>query len=318
MWAGLLEQKAPPSVYVKGGHTMLDFRMNTFLTVCRCMNYTRASEELHITQPAVSQHIRYLEQYYGQKLFQYEGKQLGLTEAGEMLRNASLTMLHDELSLQNRMQGSSEKRLEFRCGITSALGTMGGADVLQYALEDTESSFLRLKTANTAELLQSLENDEIEFALIDGMIQASAYASCPFIKGRLAAVCAPEFSKKYCFKEFQDLLQTTVLFGAAGESVRETLVHFLSVQNLSIEDFAKVIEISSRQGLKELTKAGCGITFLYEPAISEELKSGELKEIRLKDFHVTHDFTFVWKKENPSAERYQKWFEQCRERWAKM
>ena len=211
---------------------MLDFRMNTFLTVCRCMNYTRASEELHITQPAVSQHIRYLEQYYGQKLFQYEGKKLGLTEAGEMLRNASLTMLHDELSLQNRMQRSSEKRLEFRCGITSALGTLGGTDALQYALGETESSFLRLKTANTAELLQSLENDEIEFALIDGMVQASAYVSCPFIKGRLATVCAPEFFEKYHFEEFKDLLQTTVLLGATGESVRETLMHFLSVQKI--------------------------------------------------------------------------------------
>ena len=53
---------------------MLDFRVYTFLAVCEYMNYTRAAEALHITQPAVSQHIRYLENMYQVKLFLAEGK----------------------------------------------------------------------------------------------------------------------------------------------------------------------------------------------------------------------------------------------------
>lgn len=52
---------------------MLDFRIHTFLCVCRHMNYTRAAAELHITQPAVSQHIRYLEREYGAKLLVTRG-----------------------------------------------------------------------------------------------------------------------------------------------------------------------------------------------------------------------------------------------------
>ena len=64
---------------------MLDFRVETFLTVCETMNFTRAAELLHITQPAVSQHIHALEAQYGTRLFLYEGKQLRLTESGQML-----------------------------------------------------------------------------------------------------------------------------------------------------------------------------------------------------------------------------------------
>ena len=94
---------------------MLDFRMETFLTVCKCMNFTRASEKLNITQPAVSQHIRFLEKHYNTKLFRYEGKKLRLTGAGEILRNASLTMMHDEQSMQNEMQ-KTEKEAEIRFG----------------------------------------------------------------------------------------------------------------------------------------------------------------------------------------------------------
>ena len=69
---------------------MLDFRVETFLTVCQTMNFTRAAEQLHITQPAVSQHIRALEEEYGTKLFTYRGKQLHLTESGQLfLRTAA-------------------------------------------------------------------------------------------------------------------------------------------------------------------------------------------------------------------------------------
>lgn len=68
----------------KGKGAMLDFRIHTFLCVCRHMNYTRAAAELHITQPAVSQHIRYLEREYGTKLFSYKGKHLQLTQAGHI------------------------------------------------------------------------------------------------------------------------------------------------------------------------------------------------------------------------------------------
>ena len=57
---------------------MQDFRMETFLAVCRCMNYTKAAAALKLTQPAVSQHIRYLEQEYGVELFRKNGKKSGL------------------------------------------------------------------------------------------------------------------------------------------------------------------------------------------------------------------------------------------------
>ena len=61
---------------------MLDFRTDTFLSVCKHMNYTKAAEELNITQPAVSQHIKYIEEYYGAKVFGFNGKKMYLTEAG--------------------------------------------------------------------------------------------------------------------------------------------------------------------------------------------------------------------------------------------
>lgn len=59
---------------------MLDFRVDTFIELCRTRNYTKTAENLHMTQPAVSQHIKYLEEFYGCKLFNYNKKVLTITE----------------------------------------------------------------------------------------------------------------------------------------------------------------------------------------------------------------------------------------------
>ena len=111
---------------------MLDFRMETFLAVCRYMNFTRAAEKLNITQPAVSQHIRFLEKHYNTKLFRYEGKKLELTEAGEILKNASLTMMHDETAMQDEMKRAGESE-ELRFGATRTVGdVLGGKMIFNY------------------------------------------------------------------------------------------------------------------------------------------------------------------------------------------
>ena len=89
---------------------MLDFRMKTFLTVCRYMNFTRAADSLGLTQPAVSQHIGYLEKEYGVPLFKREHKKLTLTPAGEILRSALETMRNDENTVKKRMTESLAKK----------------------------------------------------------------------------------------------------------------------------------------------------------------------------------------------------------------
>ena len=85
---------------------MLDFRVETFLAVCRHMNFTKAARELNITQPAVSHHMHYLEQAYGTALFQHNGKRLQLTEAGEILRRPLTDLLGEPLLLREEGSGT--------------------------------------------------------------------------------------------------------------------------------------------------------------------------------------------------------------------
>ena len=159
---------------------MLDFRIDTFLAVCRSMNFTRAAEELHITQPAVSQHIRYLEKSYGVKLFDYQGKRLSLTTAGEALFSAAVTMKHDDLFLKKQlpMLGRGQKNLVL--GATLTVGEFAVPERLAAYLNRYPETDLHLIVANTHKLLHRIDAGEIDFAIVEGFFEKREYDSLLF------------------------------------------------------------------------------------------------------------------------------------------
>ena len=287
---------------------MLDFRMETFLTVCRYMNFTRASEKLNITQPAVSQHIRFLEKHYNTKLFRYEGKKLRLTGAGEILRNASLTMIHDQQSMQNEMQ-KTEQEAEIRFGATRTIGDAVMGQVLEKYLARYPQARIHMEVENTHDLLVRLDEGRIDFALVEGFFKKTEYDFQIFSREKYIAVCSPDYTFRNTPDCIEKLFQERLLLREEGSGTREVLERCLEAHNLSIQDFAKRMEVGSMQTIKELTKAGCGITFLYEVAVREELEKGALKKIPLRDFRLSHEFTFIWRRGSIYAERYRELFQ---------
>ena len=101
---------------------MLDFRVDTFLNACKTLNFTKTAEELCITQPAVSQHIKYIENYYGIKLFYFIGKKMYLTKEGELLQNALTTIFLDEEHLKSALQKSNSENRKLKFGVTLTVG----------------------------------------------------------------------------------------------------------------------------------------------------------------------------------------------------
>lgn len=287
---------------------MLDFRMETFLTVCQYMNFTKAAEVLNITQPAVSQHVRYLEKHYKVKLFRYEGKKPKLTQAGEMLRSAAVTMAHDEISLEKRMQSMSEEFQEIRFGATMTVGEVVMARILKRYLAEYPDVQLHMEVGNTQELLSKMDHGTIDFALVEGFFKKSEYDFLHYSSENYIGVCSPDYKFQKKVRRLEDLFGERLLLREPGSGTREVLERYLDSQNFSIADFAKTSEIGSLHTIKELTKEGLGITFLYEVAVREELEKGELLEIKIKDFKLSHDFTFIWRRGSIYADTYRALF----------
>ena len=275
--------------------------MTTFLTVCRVMNYTKAAEELHITQPAVSQHIHFLETHYGVKLFRYEGKSLRLTEAGRMLRNAATTIRHDEMLLAEQMKTSARMRFSF--GATRTIGDYVLPEKLaRYVLKNPDAD-VRMLVDKTETLLQKINAGELDCALIEGYFQKAEFESSVYSRERCIAVCGGEQPAGRQPAGLADLFRERLILREPGSGTREVLERHLKERNCSVLDFAQVIEIGSIKAIKSLAAAGCGITFLYEASVQKELASGTLREIPLADFEVYNYFNWVWRKNSLFGDR---------------
>lgn len=282
---------------------MLDFRVETFLTVCETMNFTKAAKLLHITQPAVSQHIHALETQVDAKLFTYEGKQLVLTQAGMMFHQAATTMRHDALKLIDMIHQKEENRV-LHFGATLTIGEYLMPEVLIDLLKREPDIQIRMFVSNTSKLIHMLDQGDIDFAIVEGFFTKAAYESIIYRHERFLPVCAANYECVKDVEYIQDLLPERLLIREAGSGTREMLERTLKEKNLTLNDFKHIVELGNLNTIKRMVCAGAGISFFYQPVVQKELDQGILREIKLKDFSLSHEFTFLWRKDSVYKEIY--------------
>ncbi len=284
---------------------MLDFRTDTFLTVCKTMNFTAAARELHITQPAVSQHIHFLENEYHTTLFEYHNKQLSLTPAGEVLKRRLTSMKNDEKNIQLEIRSLSNRIESLSIGVTMTIG--------EYAIVDRLASFLlnhphmniHLHYGNTALLLGLLDAGEIDMAIIEGNYPKEHYAHKKYSTEDYIAVCAANHQfVSGTPSTVSDLIKERLIVRKAGSGTRNILEENLLARGLRISNFTHYIEVENMHTIISFLKKDCGISFMYKVAVLEELNQNILKEIQLDDFKMKHDFDFVWGKNSIYTEKY--------------
>ena len=288
---------------------MLDFRIETFLEVCKDMNFTKAAQKLNLTQPAVSQHIRWLEENCGAKLFLYQGKKLMLTEAGELLKSSAATMKHDIACLKEKMQESAVKKRELKMGLTLTIADFdAGKSIASYLMQD-EAVSMRISVGNTQELLKELEEGIIDFALVEGNFPSDIYHHRLYATERYIPVCGKGDPMAEGTWTLQQLLARRLVTREPGSCTRNILERYLEMENLGVTDFSALVEAGSIGLIKQLVEYGCGITFLYRTAVKREIGEGRLCEIHMRDMEITHDFTFIWRENSLFFEDYQKMYE---------
>lgn len=325
---------------------MLDFRIHTFLAVCRTLNYTRAAEELSITQPAVSQHISYLERHYGAKLFSYRGKRLSLTRAGEILQSVAASMEHDERLLEDSIASAASQRSSLSLGVTHTVGEyLVAAPLARYVATHPDVD-VRIEQNGTEALLDRLRDGKIDCALIEGYFDKRDLAWRVFSRQELVAVraagCDAEARRTGSHGSasvesgmvepvasvaptlgtsaiptlaaptpvrFEDLLSEHILVREPGSGTRAVLEHALAECNLTIESFARVTEVSSLNIIKAFVAKGVGISFLYDAAVRDGVESGALERFPLAAGPIEHDITFVYLKGGAFAKRMERFFD---------
>ncbi|WIV12415.1 LysR family transcriptional regulator [Proteiniborus sp. MB09-C3] len=294
---------------------MLDIRMESFLSVWKNKSYTKASEELNLTQPAITQHIQSLEKYYGCKFFEYSNRQLRFTKAGELLYRYVLNAKANEQIIMQKLQEINNEKKTLKFAATLTIGEFTLPPILGEFMNTFKEYDITMYVDNTKTVLQMLQNGEIYFALVEGLFKKSDYETklykiAPFIL--TAPIGHPLMSKKEVVLD--DLKDETIIIRESGSGSREVLERGLYDKNHTLKDFKNIIEIGNVNVIKKMVKDGIGLSFMYKDAVSEEIKRKEIAEIKIADFIIEREFNFIYLKNDIMQSDYDTFFSFFRNR----
>ena len=276
---------------------MADNRILTFLKLCELMNYRKTAEELNMTQPAVTQHIHYLEEEYGCRLFSYNGRVLSKTEECFELEKYSRSMLYNEIVFKKSLLKPHAVKLAI--GATKTIGDYTIEKKLLELLKRDDID-LELIVDNTENLLARLNSFKLDILLIEGFIDKNSYGHELIKNEELLGICSPEH--RFAGKEvpLQDIFSEHIILREEGSGTRAVFEDFLKSKGYTNKRFKKKSQISSFNIIEKAVSENCGISFVYE-SIVKSYK--DIAFFRIKDERIYHEFNFVFLK-NTDVKKY--------------
>ena len=241
-----------------------------------------------------------------------EGKRLQLTESGKILQQAALNMKHDEQHMRERMLQTKIGLNNYAFGATLSVAEFLLVDDLRAFLRHHPNSHVRMQVGNTKELLKLLEASELDFAIVEGSVPKSEYASLPYKQEAFVAVGSPAKAKQYAGGSIKDLLNETIFLREPGSGTRNILEDYLEEKGLSVHDFFTSVELGNIGAIKYMLQDNLGISFCYHAAIAQEEKQGKLAVIPLRDLELSHEINFIYRRASLFQEDYREiYYELC-------
>jgi DNA-binding transcriptional LysR family regulator len=272
-----------------------NFRIRVFRAVAQHLNFSRAAEELLLTQPAVTQQIKTLEDEFGVPLFERGGGRISLTPGGAAL-----------LPFAEKMKVLGEDAV---AAVAGAYGheagelTIGASQTIgQYLLPTFVASFLRTHpkvrvtalSGNTDQMLEALLAKRIHLALVEGPDQRKDVHIEPFMEDHMVLVVPA--SHEWASREVSiaELRTQPLLMREFGSGSRRIVEQALSGAGLKAKDLTISMELDSTEGLLNAVEAGLGVTFVSRWAVRNQLALGTLKLARIKGVKLSRRFSIAY------------------------
>jgi DNA-binding transcriptional LysR family regulator len=266
------------------------------LTVAKHLNFTRAGQEVNLSQPGVSVRIRQLETELGVKLFEQLGKRVGLTEAGSLLipyARSAIGTIEDASHAIEELQGL--ERGSLRIGASTTPG--------MYLIPKTIANFkarypkieIQLGIRDTRQVEEGVARNEFDFGFVGGHLAGDEVQVHRWLTDQLVLVVSPAhpLARKKSIKP-ANLLNEKFILREQGSATRATIVRHLEQSNLSVET---VMEMENPESIKKAVQNGLGIAFISTFAIETELKAKTLVAIPVRGIDIRRELKIVYRKD---------------------
>lgn len=277
---------------------MADRRLQVFHTVARLLSFTKAAETLHMTQPAVTFQVRQLEEHFNTRLFDRTHNRISLTEAGHAVFASAERIFERYAEMENAVR-------EITGTVSGALTIGASTTIAEYMLPPLLGDFkerypdiiIHLKVANTERIVSMVENNTIDFGVVEAPVSNKNLVVEVCKQDQLFAIVPP--GHPLADQETVDLtqlLQHPFICREEGSGTREVIIDYLQVQHDRSATFNIAMELGSPEAIKGAVEAGMGVSVVSGTTIRKELKLGTLVALQLNP-PLNRPFSFVHQKQ---------------------
>lgn len=274
---------------------MENFRLKVFRVVAHHLNFSRAADELLLTQPAVTQQIKALEEEYGAPLFDRTGGRISLTAAGEILLPFAMQL--------KTICDQAYEAVSSAAGSPSGTLTVGASQTIgQYLLPKFIAGFAKRNPrvsvkaigGNTDAILEALTQHRIQLAMIEGPALRKDLRVEPFMEDHLVLVVSASHGWAGQQVALQDLASTPLLMREFGSGSRRVIERALRQAGLKKKEMRIAMELDSTEGLLSAVEAGLGVTFVSRWAVRNQLALGTLRLARVEGLKLSRMFSLAY------------------------
>ncbi|MNU59228.1 HTH-type transcriptional regulator CysL [compost metagenome] len=270
----------------------MDQALLVFITAVERGNFTRTAEELHMTQPAVSQYIQSLERSMGTRLLDRTNKYVKLTKAGQIVYEYALQMkgLYFKMhSLVDDLMHNAGGELSIGASYTY------GEYILPHVIARMRSEYPlikpRISIGNTKEIAEAVLNHRLDIGIIEGELSHEKLTVQPFAEDLMYIIVPGDHRLcKQSKVSARDIAHEPWILREPGSGTREAADKMFSILGFHPQE---MVEFGSTQIIKESVEAGLGVTLLSEWVVRKELSLGSLAMLRLPETPVSRHFSWV-------------------------
>ncbi|MGD0283598.1 MAG: selenium metabolism-associated LysR family transcriptional regulator [Dissulfurispiraceae bacterium] len=277
---------------------MEDHKLKVFCTVAETKSFSKTSQIIHLTQPAVSLQIQALEELYETKLFDRSSSSINLTTAGEVLYRYSKCIL--ELYAELEMEIGKITGL-IKGSITVGASTTIGNYVIPNLIYDFKKTHPKIKIniliGNTKRVLDLLNSGVIDFGLVEGDTSGHKIKIESVLTDELVFVLPAihPWAKKKTIS-ILEITKEPFIIREEGSGTRQIIEKYLATHGIKVTDMHIVLVLGGTESIKEAVERGMGISIASRWAIRKELKYGTLKFITAKEDRILRNFSLIMPK----------------------
>lgn len=282
---------------------MDDHKLKVFCTVAETKSFSKASEIIRLTQPAVSLQIQALEEVYGTKLFNRSGCIITLTKAGEMLYKYAKEI--------NLLYMAAEKEIGRFTGVVKGIISVGASSTIgNYVIPGVVADFKRkfpkvgvhIHVGNTKNIIEFLNAGNIDVGLVEGDVKKQKLVVEKLIPDEMVLIMSPlhPWAKKSSIS-ILDIPKEPFILREEGSGTRQMIEKNFSKYGISPYNIKVSFVMGSTEAIKGAVEEGLGISILSRWATKKETRYGSLKTATFKEEKFVRDFSLLYRKPKSSS-----------------